>query len=296
MNYQSPITKSNNVKVISSISTDYLIRKYLIELNIDVSYLLTNIDKVLVLECNDTGYKFFFPYGISGDGKFYEHLQQFEWYYMPWKWEHEQAIKTIKPKDKLLEVGCGSAGFLKELNNRIKNISLTGLELNQRAIESGKKEGINILGELIQEHAQKNSEVYDIVCSFQVLEHISDIHSFMEAQINTLKKGGKLIVSVPNNGGFLGDSENLLNMPPHHMGLWNEDSLKKMGEYFNLKHQSTHFEPLQDYHKDYYASVRNDKLKEFNKITRVLSRFNLIDKLMFPTKFRAFTIQMTWTK
>lgn len=296
MIYQSPITKSNNVRIITKISTEELTQKYLNAFKIDVSYLLKGIDEIFLLLCMDTGYKFFYPWDISGDGKFYEQLQEYDWYYMPWKWEHEQAFKLINPKDQILEVGCGSAGFLKEVNNRIKSISLTGLELNQAAIESGRKHGINILSELIQEHAQSYNGKYDIVCSFQVLEHISDIHSFMEAQIKTLKTGGKLIVSVPNNDGFLGDSENTLNIPPHHMGLWGESSLRKMGEYFGLKHISTHFEPLQDYHRSYYQFVRNGKLKKLNKSVGLLSRFNFIDNIIFPKKYKAFTIQMVWMK
>jgi 2-polyprenyl-3-methyl-5-hydroxy-6-metoxy-1,4-benzoquinol methylase len=296
MNIISPVTKKSNVKLISKISSEIIIKKYLEAFKIDVSYLFKGIEEVFLLLCKDSGYKFFYPCNISGDGKFYEQLQEFDWYYMPWKWEHEQAFKLIKPKDQLLEVGCGSAGFLKEVNNRIKNISLTGLELNKSAIESGRKYGINILSELIQEHAQSYYEKYDIVCSFQVLEHISDIHSFMEAQIKALKKGGKLIVSVPNNDGFLSDSENTLNMPPHHMGLWGESSLRKMGEYFGLKHLSTHFEPLQEYHRSYYQFVRNVKLTKLNKLVGLLSRFNFIDNMVFPKKYRAFTIQMVWMK
>jgi len=41
-------------------------------------------------------------------------------------------------------------------------------------------------------------------------------------------------------------------MPPHHMGLWNEEVFKNIAKVFNLKFVKVHFEPLQEYHKEYF--------------------------------------------
>jgi hypothetical protein len=80
MNIISPVTKKSNVKLISKISSEIIIKKYLEAFKIDVSYLINDINEISLLACGDTGYKFYFPHNISGDSKFYEHFQQYDWY------------------------------------------------------------------------------------------------------------------------------------------------------------------------------------------------------------------------
>jgi hypothetical protein len=67
-----------------------------------------------------------------------------------------------------------------------------------------------------------------------------------------LKKGGKLIVSVPNNDSFIiKDNEIILNYPPHHMGLWDAHSLINLQNIFNIRLIDLYNEPLQKYHQGY---------------------------------------------
>ena len=72
---------------------------------------------------------------------------------------------------------------------------------------------------------------------FQVLEHIYDVKEFLEHALQVLKKGGKLVIGVPNNEPyFLGyDKYCTLNLPPHHMGLWNIKVFEKFAPIFGLK-------------------------------------------------------------
>jgi len=291
----SPLTGITKTTLLKKISKELLIEKYQKNFNLNISHLLNQVETVQLYKCNDTGYRFFYPFSLTGDGKFYEHLQKLDWYYMPWKWEHEQAAKYIQKGMEVLEVGCGKGGFLEEINKRYK-IDSVGLELNDLAVKEMKEKGLNVYSTTIQEYSNDNPEHYDIVCSFQVLEHIADVKSFLESQIKSLKIGGKLIVSVPNNDGFLGDDENLLNMPPHHMGLWNEKSLLNMGELFSLKHIATHFEPLQLYHQEYYDRVKKKKLSSFGRFFSILNRFLPLEKSFLPKNYSSFTIQVVWEK
>jgi|LauGreDrversion4_2_1035121.scaffolds.fasta_scaffold03025_4 2-polyprenyl-3-methyl-5-hydroxy-6-metoxy-1,4-benzoquinol methylase len=293
---RSPLTGTDKTQLLEVISTSTIIDKYKKQFNLDVSSYFHNISEIKKFECNESGYKFFYPFNINGDGLFYRHFQKFHWYYMPWKWEHEKVLKLLKTGMNILEVGCGTGAFLKEVRCRIPGINLTGLEINEEAIESAKKEGLLILPQLIQDHAKIYSEKYDLICSFQVLEHIAEVKDFIQAQVTLLKPGGFLIVSVPNNGGFLGDSENTLNIPPHHMGIWDEKSLIKMGKYFNLKHYKTHFEPLQEYHKEYFQNVRHSIVQSYPRILKFFLRIQWIDRMVFSSKYRSFTIQMVWKK
>jgi hypothetical protein len=78
----------------------------------DVDRLVGSSGSIQLFRCLDTGLRFFAPARVSGDDEFYGQLQEFDWYYMPWKWEHQQAALHIQKGAKVLEVGCGRGDFL----------------------------------------------------------------------------------------------------------------------------------------------------------------------------------------
>ncbi|WKN40717.1 class I SAM-dependent methyltransferase [Tunicatimonas pelagia] len=256
MELKSPITGCDNISWLRDIETSYIEEQYSKKFNIDVSFLFRKIKKISIYRDNDTGYRFYYPFNVSGDSKFYEELQRFEWYYMPWKWEHEKCVELIQDGERVLEIGCANGEFMDVLQQK-RNVETTGLELNEVAVAAGRKKGRNILCQAVQDHAEDFVGYYDVVCSFQVLEHIAQVRSFIEANVQCLKKGGKLIFGVPNNDSFAKyDWKNdLLNMPPHHMGLWNRATFEGIADVFNIQLISLIFEPLQSYHLDWYMSI-----------------------------------------
>ena len=280
MAISSPLTNKRQITLLSSIPAQKIVESYQESLQIDVSRFFKNVENVELYQDEQTGYRFFYPWDIDGDGNFYKDLQKFDWYYMPWKWEHEISTQFLKEGMKILEVGCAYGSFIQKASVDF-GVSAIGLELNKIASEEGRKSGLNILNEGIEVHASKNNGTYDLVCSFQVLEHITSVHSFIEAKIDCLKPGGKLLIGVPNNDSFLGlDSWNILNIPPHHMGLWNEEALKNLESIFPIKFCNSYFEPLQDYHKGYYNSVLTKYLGE-------KENHNLLQKVMKKIKRKA---------
>jgi 2-polyprenyl-3-methyl-5-hydroxy-6-metoxy-1,4-benzoquinol methylase len=296
---ESSLVLNGEVLLIEEIAAVNIIEAYQKNLNIDISRNFTGVNTISLYKCLKTGFRFYYPFKIAGDGKFYEQLQQFDWYYMDWKWEHEVALKYIKMNMNVLEVGCAKGTFLEKLSTF--NGNSVGLELNEKAALFGKKRGLNIINQTIQEHSAEFTEKYDLVCSFQVMEHIATIREVILASINVLKKGGKLIISVPNNDSFLGLGVNYLNLPPHHMGLWNEEVLTKTAEIFNLKLVSIHFEPLQNYHKKYFIDTMTayyqKKYASFAFITkRIIPKIIPLVINLFSKKTRAFTIMGVFEK
>lgn len=254
MNIVSPITQKSELQALEAIPVNTLVEKYHSLFDLDTSAYFKGIDQVKVYECKESGYQFFYPFNIDGDGKFYEKLEKYDWYYLPWKWEHEQTLSLLDKGQYVLEVGCGPASFLKKLKQ--ENIKVAGLELNEHCVAQAQKEGLDVKLELVQNHAQNYPEQYDLVCSFQVLEHIAEVRSYIQASLDCLKPGGKLVVCVPNNGSFIKDAEwNVLNMPPHHMGLWKEESLRKLENFFPMKVEEIRFEPIEPRHYHWYRKV-----------------------------------------
>jgi SAM-dependent methyltransferase len=288
----SPLT-NGGVKKISEFKSSSITKAYQSELGIAVAEAFNNYEKIDLYECKDSGYEFYFPFNIAGNDNFYFQLAKFDWYYNPWKWEHEQSLKFIDRSDLILEIGCGAGGFIKNLKQRFPYKNITGLEITVNT-ESEKF----IINETIQEHVAKGNQQYDMVCSYQVLEHIADVHSFLKASIDALRSGGYLLIAVPNNDGFLLKTRgsSLLNLPPHHMGLWNKRSLEYLTKLFPLQLVEKHYEPIQDYHFEWFKSLLKQKIRKYkiplsfrltgnnrvmNFIASVLRRFYKGHTIMF---------------
>jgi len=262
MNIHSPLTGSTNIRKVKDISIKNIIENYKTQLNVDVSEYFKDLGEASIYECLDSGYQFYYPFTLAGNSEFYEQLQKYPWYYMDWKWEHEKTFQELGQVKNLLEIGCGQGEFLEKV--RTKGINCVGLELNEKAVKKGEEKGIKILNESIEEYAKNHKGEFDVVCSFQVVEHIANVGKFIQNSIECLKPGGKLVICVPNNDSVLYKTgeDIYLNMPPHHMGMWNINSLIKLPLFFPLEVEGVHLEPLQSYHAGFAISVAKNKFKE----------------------------------
>ena len=232
----SPITRKPNTKLTDNFMTSDIIELYNKQLNINVSSFFPEMQSVQLFECLDTGYKFYHPKGLDGDGMFYESLQQKldTEYYHTWKFENQLAYDNIKTGDKVLDIGCGVGNFMTRAKEKTKDVY--GLELNKNAAALCREKGLSVYDELIEQHAENHAEYYDMVCMFQVLEHVSDVHSFILSALSVLKVNGKLVIGVPNNEPYFAGYDKFctLNLPPHHMGLWNKKVFEKFAFLFQL--------------------------------------------------------------
>jgi 2-polyprenyl-3-methyl-5-hydroxy-6-metoxy-1,4-benzoquinol methylase len=251
---QSPLVPGSEVRLVREIPVNFIIRDYQRKYGINTRPYFMGIPAVRVYECQASGYRFYYPFTLAGNGEFYAQLENTENYYVPWKWEHQLTYDLVSAGDTVLEVGAGRGDFLRKLQAE-KEVNCLGLELNQSAIAHAQKNGVRLLPEFVQDHARTHRDQYPVVCTFQVLEHIADVRSFIQGMVDCLAPGGKLIIAVPNNDSFIQYDKHVLNMPPHHMGLWNERSLKKLGELFRLQLLRVEFEPLQPFHYEWYQTV-----------------------------------------
>lgn len=251
----SPIVPNSEVILIRNIEVSKIIEAYLNSFNIDVSRFFINLDSIQLYECQKTGYQFFAPMNvIMGDATFYEDLEKLEWYYMSWKWENQMLLNGLKKGDKILEIGSGGLGFIDKINKM--GFDITGLELNNKSIKTAKTRGLKVEPILIEEYADMYPNQFDVVCAFQVLEHLSNVQDFLNASIKALKVGGKLVVCVPNNDSFIKLESPLMNCPPHHVGWWNNHSLTMLQKYFPIKLIMIECEPLHDYHFNWFINLQ----------------------------------------
>jgi SAM-dependent methyltransferase len=283
----SPITGKPNCKKLKSYAVKNIQDNYLADFGIQTNHYFKGNSTIELWECLDTGLSFFFPSNLEGDSAFYAQLEKFDWYYLPWKWEHEYIAPRIPNKGNLLEIGCAEGAFLEKMKQ--KGLTVVGLELNEEAAKIANTKGLEVHTQLIQEYAATHAESQDWVCSFQVLEHISSVAEFLTAALQIVKPGGKLAISVPNLQSFLKyDEGGLLNFPPHHQGWWNASVFKALENYFPVKLDFVGFEPVQDIHESWYRKNAIRKWYQKGKIlgglySRII-KLPVIGKLIYKAE------------
>jgi SAM-dependent methyltransferase len=142
----------------------------------------------------------------------------------------------------------------------------------------------------LKELGEQTEERFDAICSFQVLEHVPDPLEFLEGMIGMLRPGGRLLLSVPNAGVMKKidpRNQELLNLPPHHMGHWSEQCFRSLEKILPLNVRSIHREPLAACHVSWIMNgyLRNFFFPDGGKLPRLF--FNRYTMFPFETLMKA---------
>jgi SAM-dependent methyltransferase len=249
---ECPLCRSSKVGFVESIAVERLILPWR-GFEIDVLSELRGVSQLELWRCSYCSVLFFTPDFLAGSGQLYSRLEKFDWYYMSEKWEYNVALADLKGCHKVLEVGCGRGSFLRL--GRQAGFQIDGLEQNKSAIEEASRLGLHMVDATIEEVAAQSSSTYDAVCSFQVLEHVANPGTFLDACCRLLRPGGRLLFGVPNADSFIRYEFNILDMPPHHMSRWPIRTLLDLGKFFPIELKHVLIEPLAEYHVGIYTDA-----------------------------------------
>jgi 2-polyprenyl-3-methyl-5-hydroxy-6-metoxy-1,4-benzoquinol methylase len=193
-------------------------------------------DSCDIVRCDDCGFCYSNPY-VAGDEKFYTFAYDRSGY-PTWKWEHQLTYEVLLNEEvknfKLLEIGAGDGAFVKGI---VPNLTLSKnvvcVEFSDYGREQIQNYGIKCLSEDIREvKTEAFKEYFDVVCMYQVIEHMDRLDTLFQSLNWLTKPQAKLFISVPNpkqiefselNGG-------LMDMPPNHIGRWNKECFEKIGK------------------------------------------------------------------
>lgn len=247
-----PLCQHSESTVQDTFEVANLIREWIKGFGINIQQEMNDVPRFRLYRCAACTLGFFKPESIAGSPALYEALQKFDWYYRPRKWEHDIALLDMHGCRKGMEIGCGSGDFVSRVLED-KKIAFEGCEQNPSAVEAARLKGLPVHLESAENLAQLYPGSYDVVCSFQVLEHVTQPSAFLDAAFRLLRPGGKLLLGLPNAQSFLRYQFNLLDLPPHHMTRWTDEVLTRLQRLFPLKLVHILYEPLADYHVDGYV-------------------------------------------
>lgn len=138
--------------------------------------------------------------------------------------QFENARKT----NRLLDVGCGIGYFLEVAKTR--GWEVHGTEYTDKAIEICQAKGITMhKGPL--DPANYDAESFDVITSFEVIEHINAPNPEIEHIAKLLRKDGLFYITTPNFNStlryYLGPKYNVIGWP-EHLSYYTPSTLSKL--------------------------------------------------------------------
>jgi ubiquinone/menaquinone biosynthesis C-methylase UbiE len=119
--------------------------------------------------------------------------------YLKHLFAYEAVKKFIPKKSSVIEVGCGEGYGTNYLSHNVQHI--VGLDINEDVIQHASRkyrsskcsfkfyDGVNI---------PYDDSTFDVVVSFQVIEHVQDDKNFLMEIQRVLKTGGTCLLTTPN--------------------------------------------------------------------------------------------------
>jgi cyclopropane fatty-acyl-phospholipid synthase-like methyltransferase len=270
-NFKCPLSgEKDELEVVYSFKAKDLAKLYKKNRNIDLSDEF-KAEEISLVKNKKLNFYFFSPF-VSGSSNFYNGLTVTSKYSIE-KNEYLFASKYIKESDKVLDVGCGWGFF----SSYIPKSDYLGIEFSEESKQKCEERNIEVTSTLIEDMPKDNK--FDVVASFQVLEHIENPMGFVKSMKDVTHDNGLIILSIPNVDSFNSLQENnYLNYPPHHISWWSKDSMLYVARELDLEIIDFEYDRLETTSLYYSISLK----RRFNKL------FNRGDTLIRDNPFDRF--------
>lgn len=179
---------------------------------------------------------------------------------------YRYAASYVNRKKSVLDLGC-SDGYGSFLIAK-KSKETIALDVDENTIESARKKYnmANLKFVLGSALSLKWNNKFDIVVSFQVIEHLSDVELYLREIKKVLKKGGTFIVSTPNRLLRLKNGEKPWNK--FHVHEFEKEELKQILDKYFPKVEMLGLHAFEDI---YQAEKKRLYLR------RLIAKFDLFD-------------------
>jgi SAM-dependent methyltransferase len=304
-----PLCQHTKNKLLYKVTSTEAARHFLVTCGLEPGMLQAVADKIqqlwkgetaAIVACRNCGFIFADPF-VAGDYEFYNLLPHSKAEGPEnWKWEFEKTYKKIAELAKdnkdlaLFEIGANTGDFVKRISNIVPKEKIYCTEYSEIGIGSLKKAGIDAESRDFREVSRDTGfhKKFDIICIFQVLEHLNDLEGVFGAFDVLSKPRGHLFIGVPNGAKIKFNERNnaLLDMPPNHIGRYNRGTFEYLGKKYGWKIEEIVSEPHTslDVMKTvlYYQSLKRAQFPPVNETSRYrISRYIEIKRIRLQAVF-----------
>lgn len=143
-----------------------------------------------------------------------------------------EMLKVAMINRKVLDFGCGAAGFLNK--SQALAAEVAGVELENR-VHQYWEDAIALYSDL-----EKAGDDYDLITAFHVVEHLPDPRTILKKLATRLKKQGRLVIEVPSSEDALltlYDSNAFQHFTywSQHLYLFNAETLRTLAAQAGLR-------------------------------------------------------------
>ena len=182
----------------------------------------------------------------------------------------DRLFPFLDGESKLLEVGS-YLGFFLEIANK-NGIRTTGVEPSKWAVEKCRQRNLNVIQGDFTKVASSITKEFDVVVSWDVIEHVFDPIEFFALLSSKVKNGGVVAISTLDRSNFL---PRLLRSKwpwiiPMHLHYFDRQSVIKLGENAGCQ------------------LIASGSHIHFANLEYVISKFPLINKLISSSNLRTW--------
>lgn len=148
------------------------------------------------------------------------------------------SFEKYRKNNTLIDVGAGIGLFAEVAINR--GWDVYGTEYTEEAIDICKNKGIKMnVGKLNPNNYDSN--FFDVITSFEVIEHINNPIEEINNFYKIIRKGGLVYITTPNfnslSRNILGDKWTII-VYPEHLSYYNPKTLNRLMKRVNFKKES----------------------------------------------------------
>jgi SAM-dependent methyltransferase len=151
---------------------------------------------------------------------------------------YNQGLDTVLQKDhtlsSILDIGCSSGAFLDIASKR--GLKTLGIELNESEFRIAEKKSHEVYNDLLENINFKDK--IDIVCLWDVFEHIKDGKACLNTIKNILSNNGRIFLQIPSSDSLaakmLGVKCNMFD-GVEHVNLYGVETISKMAKSCGLQ-------------------------------------------------------------
>jgi 2-polyprenyl-3-methyl-5-hydroxy-6-metoxy-1,4-benzoquinol methylase len=210
--------------------------------------------------------------------------------YAPVRFERELRIfRKFCKTGRVLDVGCSTGAFLFQLKKRFsQEYQVLGTDVAGKPLDHAESQGIPVNRQPFLDWSS-DSQSFDAICFWAVLEHLADPERFLAKASELLKPGGHCFILVPNLKSLairlLGSRYRYVM--PDHLNYFDAGTLAQLvshsGQLEIAAAGTSHFNPAviwADWRSGSSARVRDeDRARLLEKTTRLKQ-----SKLLWPIR------------